>query len=374
MPRIDVVVRCPVHDSFRVQQVAGMFDVPPAAEHEEHFAAEAPGLDEPWEIGLVVGPSGSGKSTIARAFWPEAYAAAKSWPTDRAVVDSFTAGSIREITGTLSAVGFSSPPGWLKPYHVLSQGERFRCDLARAILEGGDLVVFDEFTSVVDRTVARIGSAAVSKAVRRMGRRFVAISCHYDIAAWLEPDWVLDMQHPAPAGTPGVPGMPVQGPVLTRGRLRRPKICMDVYPSDVSAWSLFAKYHYLNGDLNRTARCYVGTIAGEPAAFCAVLPVIGYAGRRRISRIVVRSDFQGVGIGRAMLNAVSAMYPRISITTGHPAMIAALRNDRKWKCTAVKKNGFARQPRATQRESFTGGAIRGASAGRIVCSFEAVTA
>ena len=102
---------------------------------------------------------------------------------------------IKDITGILTAVGFSSPPSWIKPYRVLSNGERFRCDLARAILEGGELVVFDEFTSVVDRTVARIGSAAVAKAVRRTGPpRFVAISCHYDIARWLQPDWVLDMQ------------------------------------------------------------------------------------------------------------------------------------------------------------------------------------
>ena len=157
MPRVDVVVRCPVHDSFRVQQVAGMFDVPLAAEQTERFTAEVPGLDEAWEIGLVVGPSGSGKSTIARRQWPAAYATARNWPQDRAVIDGFSAGSIKEITGTLTAVGFSSPPHWIKPYHVLSNGERFRCELARAILEGGELVVFDEFTSVVDRTVARIG-------------------------------------------------------------------------------------------------------------------------------------------------------------------------------------------------------------------------
>jgi energy-coupling factor transporter ATP-binding protein EcfA2 len=345
-----------VHDSFRVQQVAGMFDVPLAAEQVEQFTAEAPGVDEPWEIGLVVGPSGSGKSTIARSLWPEAYTAAQNWPADRAVIEGFAAGSIREITAALTAVGFSSPPKWVKPYHVLSNGERFRCDLARAILEGGDLVVFDEFTSVVDRTVAKIASAAAAKAVRRMGRRFVAVSCHYDIAQWLEPDWVLDMQ----------------GPKLTRRRLRRPGIRLDIYRTDTAAWALFAKHHYLNAGLNRTAHCYVAMIAAEPAAFCAVLPVIGFAGRRRISRIVVRNDFQGVGIGRAMLNAVAGMYPRISITTGHPAMIAILKSDPHWKCTAVGKTGYARQRKAPQRKTFTGGPIGSSSTGRAVCSFSRV--
>jgi GNAT superfamily N-acetyltransferase len=337
-----------------VQQVAGMFDVPLAAEQTERFTAEIPGLDEAWDIGLVVGPSGSGKTAIARRQWPQAYTISRSWPEHRALVDGFAAGPIKHITAALTAVGFSSPPHWVKPYQVLSNGERFRCDLARAILEGGDLVVFDEFTSVVDRTVARIGSAAVAKAIRRMGRRFVAISCHYDIVRWLEPDWVLDMQRPA----------------LQRRRLRRPSLRMDIYRSDASAWAMFAKHHYLSSGLNRTAHCYLGVIAGQPAAFCAVLPLIGFAGRRRISRIVVRPDFQGVGVGRAALNAVAAMYPRISITTGHPAMIMALNGDTNWKCTSVKKTGFAAHTAATRRKSSTGGPVRTTSRGRVVCSFE----
>jgi len=348
MSRLDVVVRCPVHNSFRVQQVAGMFDVPLSAEQTERFTAEIPGREEAWEIGLIVGPSGSGKSTLAKQQWPEAYTIARDWPVDRALVDGFSSGSIKEITGALTAVGFSSPPHWVRPYHALSNGERFRCDLARAILEGGELVVFDEFTSVVDRTVARIGSAAVAKATRRMGRRFVAISCHYDIAEWLEPDWVLDMQ----------------SSLLQRRRLRRPALQMDLYRTRPAAWGAFAKYHYLSGSLNRTAHCYLAIIEQQPAAFCAVLPVIGFVGRRRISRIVVRPDFQGVGVGRALLNAVAAIYPRMSITTGHPALIMALSRDPHWKCTAVKKTGYAPHAHAESK------AIRTTSNGRVVCSFE----
>ena len=334
MPRVDVVVRCPVYDSFRVQQVAGMFDVPLGGEQTERFTAEVPALDKAWDIGLVVGPSGSGKSTIARRQWPAAYTIARSWPENRAVLDGFCAGPIKDITAALTAVGFSSPPNWVKPYRVLSNGERFRCDLARAILEGGPLVVFDEFTSVVDRTVARIASAAVAKAIRRMKRRFVAISCHYDIARWLQPDWVLDMQ----------------GPALNWRRLRRPSIRLELHRSDASAWPLFAKYHYLSGGVNRTAHCFVGTIAGQPAAFCAVLPVIGYAGRRRVSRIVVRPDFQGVGVGRAMLAAVAAMYPRMSITTGHPAMIRALKRRPALEVYRGQEDGLRRAHRGAAKE------------------------
>src|SRR5690606_16358303 len=104
--------------------------------------------------------------------------------------------------------GFSSPPAWLRPFHVLSNGEQFRVTMARALAESVGLVVVDEFTSVVDRTVAQIGSAAIAKAVRRRGGRFIAVACHYDIADWLEPDWIYE-PHTAR---------------FARDRLRRPDI------------------------------------------------------------------------------------------------------------------------------------------------------
>ena len=43
----------------------------------------------------------------------------------------------------------------------------------------------------------------------------------------------------------------------------------------------------------------------------------------RVSRLVVLPDYQGVGIGRAMLAVVAEQYPRLRITTSHPAMLRA---------------------------------------------------
>jgi len=192
---IHATVSCPVHPSFRVSQIAGMFDLALAETSQETFSVEVPSPDEDWQIGLIVGPSGSGKSTIARQAFGSDVHQAGEWDAARAVIDGFGELPVKHVTQTLTAVGFSSPPAWVKPYAVLSNGEKFRCDLARALLAGRELVVFDEFTSVVDRTVARVGSAAVARAIRsgKIARKFVAVSCHYDIAQWLEPDWVVDM-------------------------------------------------------------------------------------------------------------------------------------------------------------------------------------
>lgn len=100
--------------------------------------------------------------------------------------------SVDEVVKTFNSVGFSSPPSWLKKYSVLSGGEKMRTDLARAILENKSPIVFDEFTSVVDRNVAQIGSFALQKAIRRQNKQFIAVTCHEDVMPWLMPDWVFN--------------------------------------------------------------------------------------------------------------------------------------------------------------------------------------
>ena len=372
---LDIIVQCPVFDSFRVQQVAGMFDVPLSEKVTQRFSVELPDLiAEPgWRIGLIVGPSGSGKTTVARRLFGPKLIEHQTWPENRAVVDCFGDRSIREITGLLTAVGFSSPPSWIKPYSVLSGGERFRCDLARglagcvptdppadtvnetAIAEHGagtEILAFDEFTSVVDRTVAKVGSAAVAKAIRngKIACRFVAVTCHYDVTEWLAPDWVLDMS----------------SCVFQRRCLRRPSIQLDLFRCRSRVWRLFAKHHYLSGSLNPTARCYVAIWEGVPAAFCATLPVIGRRRHWRISRIVTLPDYQGIGIGMRMAEAVGDLHRseghRFNVTASHPALIAHCRTSPLWRAIHVKKNG------SRSADKFVPG-YRG-SAGRAVVSFE----
>ena len=68
-----------------------------------------------------------------------------------------------------------------------------RVDIAHALCLPQQLVVFDEFTSVVDRTVAQVGSYAISRAVRHQPeKQFIAVTCHFDVLDWLEPDWIYN--------------------------------------------------------------------------------------------------------------------------------------------------------------------------------------
>ncbi|MGB4726430.1 MAG: hypothetical protein WBH86_03385, partial [Thermogutta sp.] len=62
---VEVVLETPLDRSFRVMQVAGMFDLPLEKVTRERIAVEIPQQTEDWQLGLIVGPSGSGKSTLA---------------------------------------------------------------------------------------------------------------------------------------------------------------------------------------------------------------------------------------------------------------------------------------------------------------------
>lgn len=99
---------------------------------------------------------------------------------------------IDEVLKNFSLVGFASPPSWLKPYKVLSQGEQMRVQLAYALSLKRDCFAFDEFTSVVDRNVAKTACLALNKALKKSEKQFIAVTCHRDIIEWLQPDWVFD--------------------------------------------------------------------------------------------------------------------------------------------------------------------------------------
>jgi len=319
-----------------------MFDVPPEQRHQLSWRGELPIDERPWKIGTVVGPSGCGKTSIARSLWPEQLDVALEWG-GASVVDDFARDkSMQEIAHICQAVGFNTVPAWLRPFRVLSNGEQFRVSLARRLLEGGDLVVVDEFTSVVDRQVAQIGAHAVQKAVRRReGQRFVAVTCHYDVLDWLQPDWVFE---------------PATMNFQWREVQRRPAINVDVRRTPYSIWSLFAPFHYLTAKMHRAARCYVLHVGGRPAAFAGMLhrPISRGSGNDApiwgCARLVTLPDWQGLGLAFVLIDSIGAAYKacdkRIRTYPAHVALIRAFDRSSAWrilkrpgKFTPVRKGG-----------------------------------
>ena len=254
---------------------------------------------------------------------------------------------MKDISTACQAVGFNTIPAWLRPYDVLSTGEKFRVDLARRLAESepGNVILVDEFTSVVDRQVAKIGANAVQKWVRRQGdRQFVAVSCHADIIDWLQPDWIIE---------------PAERRFTWRSVQPRPHVEIEIAPVGYGAWQLFAPFHYLTADLNRTARCFAAFVDGEPVAFAGCLrrPHPKVRDIMGVSRLVTLPDWQGLGLAFVLVNALGGAYKavgeRLHTYPAHPALIHGFDRSPVW---SLKQRpgygGSGRQPAAGRPASW----------------------
>jgi len=333
--KIDVRHRCSDFQSYRSARVKSLFNVETGANFE--LSAELPIDDNDWRVGLIVGPSGSGKSSLGRQLWGAEAMYCPAWPERRPIVDAIAPrGEFDAVTAALASVGLGSVPAWLRPYAVLSNGERFRADLARVICDAPARVVIDEFSSVVDRQIAKVGALAFQKAWRRTGGQCVLLSCHYDIIDWLEPDWIFD------AGT---------GRFSGRGLWRRPRFDLELWQTDWRYWPLFEPHHYLKLPKMIAATNYVGTVDGELVAHVAVSTRQGMI-EARACRLVVMPEWQGAGVGLRFLDAVCERWRqgenrygkpmRSLFHTSHPGLAAALRRSPLWTQVSGKLHGDSR--------------------------------
>lgn len=192
---VNVNHSCSEFESYRAQRVKSLFNAESGASWQKEFNIEIGDID--WGIGLIVGASGSGKTSIGKQFFgkDKVVNLYQGWDNSKPIVDCISPdGEFNEVTGALSAVGLGDVPSWLRPFKALSNGQQFRAGLARLITEASDEVVVDEFTSVIDRQIAKIGAMAFAKSWRKnQGKKVVLLSCHYDVIEWLQPDWVYDV-------------------------------------------------------------------------------------------------------------------------------------------------------------------------------------
>jgi GNAT superfamily N-acetyltransferase len=337
----------PAATSYRAARVKSLFNATDEQATRFTLTADLDVDDDAWRVGLVVGPSGSGKTSIGRALWNgEGFYEPGGWPDDAPIVDAIApGGAFDDVTAALAQAGLGDVPVWLRPYRVLSNGQRFRADLARILAERPARVVFDEFTSVVDRQIAKVGAQAFGKAWKRGTGQAVLLSCHYDIVEWLQPDWIFDTATHE----------------FTRGSVQpRPPIDVEIRMGGWDLWPFFKPHHYLDSGPMVTGKCYVAFVDGEPVAHLGVstknVTTKDREGRRvsaveaRACRLVVMPEWQGAGVGLRFLNHVAqkqfdgdgVLAGRRMTTlfhTSHPQLCAALRRNPRWRQVSATLHG-----------------------------------
>ena len=253
-----------------------------------------------------------------------------NFDSQKSLVSNFDWLEPNEACSLLSAMGLSSVPTWLRPFHLLSNGEQYRAKLAYLVSSSNheDIILIDEFTSVVDRDVAKAMSFSLQKYIRKMNKKIIVASCHYDIMEWLLPDWSYS---------------PLKGRVERHDYLRqgRPKINLQVSRCESKTYDLFKKHHYMTQAVNKAFKFMLFEWNDKPIAIAVIGMQTGrgVGNAYRDSRIVVLPDYQGLGIGTSVSNFIGAICKNIGYRyftkTIHPALGEYRNyNTKIWRATA----------------------------------------
>jgi ABC-type dipeptide/oligopeptide/nickel transport system ATPase subunit len=281
--------------SYRCSRAANSLDIDVNKKLVHELSVNAD-VESDFSIGLIVGASGSGKTTLARSIYGDE-ALRDVIDLGKPIIDQFPSEwSYDDCASALIGIGLSSVPCWIRPSVTLSNGQRARAEAALKML-GDKTTVIDEWTSVVDRTVAKAMSVNVSKYARKNGKRIVLLSCHYDVLEWLCPDWIIDCNTQQFEDWRG-----------KRWPQRGERLTFTIAPCASSSWRYFAKYHYLSENLPGGGIDTFGLFHGENQigfqCFARYVP-----GRQDIvhsNRTVIHPDYVGFGLGGALIDSTSA--------------------------------------------------------------------
>jgi len=292
--------------------------------------------DFEWNIGLILGSSGSGKTSILKKMGE---LCSPIFDYDKPLISNFDWLTPKEVSFLLTSMGLSSVPTWLRPFHTLSNGEQYRASLAYMVSKAndGEVILIDEYTSVVDRDVAKTMSFALQKYIRRENKKIILASCHNDILEWLMPDWTCS---------------PQKGGALERGdwlRQGRPKIKLQISRTEPQTWEHFKKHHYLSESNNKAYAHFLFEWNDKPVGIVIVSPMPSGTLKNafRGSRTVVLPDYQGMGIGIEISNFIGGIYRakgcRYYTKTINPALGEHRNRSEYWRGTP--DNGKVRTPR-----------------------------
>lgn len=361
MQNYELTLQSPVATSFRATKAANSLDIDQEKKSSHHFKVQAD-LDSPYSIGLIVGASGSGKTTLARHIFGD-----KAFETllddSKPVIDQFPESmAYDECAGLLAGVGLTSVPCWIRPAYTLSNGQKARAECALQMAKHGEEVtVIDEWTSVVDRTVAKVMSHCISKHARKTKKRIVLLACHYDIIEWLNPDWIIDCNKQEY----------INRRLLCPTFKREEQLGFEIKQTDKRSWNYFSRYHYLSEKLAGGFNLFYGLYdQGKEIGFLAFSNYVPHRDKSKpmmlhFNRLVIHPDYCGFGIGVHFLNECSKIvkgngYDVLGKFSSTPVYHSLIKN-KQWKLIAVQRQTKAQVSKSskfTRLHNKSGGGFR----------------
>jgi len=153
---------------------------------------------DPTDLIYITGDSGSGKTTFLNLIGDhEAERGRKvisfektRVKNDETVIDGL-GGNADEAMNLLSAAGLSEAFLMLRKYSELSDGQKYRYQLAKMLSRDADVYLIDRIGENLDRVMAKVLAYNIQKWARRKNRMIVAASTHHDIITDFNPNTLV---------------------------------------------------------------------------------------------------------------------------------------------------------------------------------------
>lgn len=338
--RVEVRLESPVFNNFRCKMACDALDIDIAKKSVHHLVIDNIAIPKDWNVGLIYGASGSGKTTLAKAiFGDDIFHTVINGDTP--IINQLPEGlTYDECASILTGIGLNSVPCWVRPVKTLSNGQLARAEAALLMTQATDtnIVCVDEWTSVVDRTVAKAMSHCLQKFARSKGKRIILLSCHNDVLEWLNPDFMIDCNEQR---------------FISRANENfffgeRERLQFDIRKIGRSSWKYFSKYHYLSENLPGGIIHLYGLFHNDKQigfqCFANYTPK--KPGRQMIfhsNRTVIHPDYQGLGLGIKLINESSRVfkqeYPQFKIMAKFSSLpvYKAMIKQTEWIFTGTKR-------------------------------------
>lgn len=151
------------------------------------------------DVVYITGQSGSGKSLLLRELDKQMRERGKKVVNlDQIEMDQSKTliDQIGENTNDglrlLSIAGLNDAYLFIRKPSELSDGQRYRFRLAKAIESKADVWVADEFMAVLDRTAAKIIAFSIQKTARKVGATVIVATTHTDMKDDLQPNLYIE--------------------------------------------------------------------------------------------------------------------------------------------------------------------------------------
>tara|TARA_R110000796_G_scaffold249822_1_gene378055 strand:- start:153 stop:1268 length:1116 start_codon:yes stop_codon:yes gene_type:complete len=334
---IEVILKSEVNKDFRCQVAANSLDIDVEKKSIHHLKISNINIPENWNIGLVYGNSGSGKTTLIKHLFGEKIFDINLDP-EKPIINQLPEDmTYDECALMLNGIGLNSVPCWIRPLKTLSNGQKARAEAVFLMCQSKKIVFIDEWTSVVDRTVAKAMSVCLYKYAKRNNKKIVLCSCHVDILEWLNPDWMIDCNKQEFQ-------LPISEDFFFR---KRKELKFTVKKIGRSSWKYFSKYHYLNENLPGGIIHLYGIFLGNDQigfqCFANYTPhkkgttIIFHS-----NRTVIHPDYNGLGLGIKLINITSKLLMeelkcRIMAKFSSIPVYKAMVRQKEWKYLGFKR-------------------------------------